>query len=180
VGRFYPFRLQHYWGYSRAMTRTRGTLSARNFGLAWFFFSVVFALHIWDEAVHDFTGYYNSTVLTIYGHFSWFPRIDLGYRTWLTTHVLANLFLFSLTPFAFRNARWLRPLAYAATCFGLAIGIGHVLVTIRGYTVPSVVFEGVSPGFYTSPLLLMSTAYLFWSLRKGLTRVPGGSPSPSP
>jgi hypothetical protein len=47
-------------------------LSQRGFGLAWLLLCVVFALHIWDEAAHDFVGYFNATVLTLYGHFSWF------------------------------------------------------------------------------------------------------------
>lgn len=155
------------------MKRIRRILSARNFGLAWFLFSIAFALHIWEAAVHDFTDYYNATVLTLYGHFSWFPRIAVGFRAWLTTLVLANLLLFALTPLAFRGVPWLRPLGYALTGLALASGIGHVLVTIRGRTVPSVIFEGISPGFYTSLLLLLSATYLFWSLRKGLA--PEGS-----
>ena len=150
------------------MKRTQRTRSKKNFGQAWLFLSIVLALHTWDEAVHDFTGYYNSTVLTLYGHFSWFPRIDVGFRTWLATLVLVNLVLLALTPLAFRNVPWLRPLAYVVAGFSLASGIGHMLVTIRGQTVPSVKIEGLSPGFYTSPLLLFSATYLFWSLRKGL------------
>lgn len=149
------------------MRRTPRTLGTRNFGLAWLFFSIAFALHTWDEAIHDFIGYYDATALTLYAHFSWFPRIDVGFHTWLATLVLVNLVLLALTPLAFRNVPWLRPLAYAVAGFGLASGIGHVLVTIRGRTVPSVEFEGVSPGFYTSPLLLLSATYLFLSLRKG-------------
>lgn len=150
------------------MKRTRRTFRTRNFGLAWLLFSIAFALHSWDEAAHDFTGYYNATVLTLYGHFSWFPRVDVGFRAWLTSIVFANLLLFALNPLAFQGKPWLRPLAYALTGLGLASGIGHVIITIRGRTVPSVIFEGVSPGFYTSPLLLLSATYLFWTLRKRL------------
>jgi len=149
------------------MRRTLRTLPTGNFGLAWLFFALALALHTWDEAVHDFISYYNSTVLALYSHFSWFPRIDAGFRTWLGTLVLANLVLFALAPLAFRDVTWLRPVAYAIAVFGLANGIGHALVTIRGQTVPSVRIVGVSPGFYTSPLVLLSATFLFFSLRKG-------------
>jgi hypothetical protein len=151
------------------MKRTQRTFSARDFGLAWFLFSIAFALHIWEEVAHDFIGYYNATVLTLYSHFSWFPRIDVGFRPWLTTLILANLLLFTLTPLAFRGVPWLRPLGYALTGLGLATGAGHLLVTIRGRTVNSAIFERVSPGFYTALLMLLSAIYLFWSLRIGLT-----------
>jgi Protein of unknown function with HXXEE motif len=149
-------------------------MNPRNFGLAWFIFSVAFALHIWEEAAHDFIGYYNAKVLTLYSRVSWFPRIDVGFRAWLTAFVLANLLLFALTPLALRGVRWLRPLGYALTGFGLANGIGHVFYTIRGQAVSSARFDGVSPGFYTSLLLLLSATYLFWSLRKGLAPVTRG------
>jgi hypothetical protein len=149
------------------MKGTQRTLSAKNLGPAWFLFSIAFALHIWEEAVYDFIGYYNAAVLTLYGHFSWFPRIDVGFRPWLTTLVLINVLLFTLTPLAFRGVPWLRPVGYALTVLGLATGVGHLLLTIRGRVVPSVIFEGVSPGFYSALLILLSSIYLFWSLRIG-------------
>lgn len=151
---------------SQYIRRTGRTFGTKHFGLAWLFFAMVFALHTWDQAAHDFVGYYNATVLALYGHFSWFPRIDIGLGTWLATLILINLGLLALTPLAFRDVAWLRPLAYGAAVLGLISGIGHVLVSIRGQTVPSVGLEGVSPGFYTSPLILVSATYLLSSLRR--------------
>jgi hypothetical protein len=152
------------------MMRIRRTLSARYFGLTWVSFSISFALHIWEEAEHDFIGYYNATVLTLYSDHTWFPRIDVRFRAWLTTLLLVNLFLFSLTPLAFRGVPLLRPLGYALAGLGLANGTRHVLATIRGRTVSSAIFDGVSAGFYTSLLLLLSAIYPFWSLRKDSPR----------
>jgi hypothetical protein len=149
--------------YSPAMERPGRTFGIGNIGLAWLLFSIAFAVHTCDEAVHDFSGYYNSTVLALYGHFSWFPRIDLTFHAWLTTLVVANLLVLALTPYAFRGVAWLRPLAYILAVIGMASSVGHILATIRGKTVPSVLFESVSPGFYTSPFVLLSSAYLLWS-----------------
>jgi hypothetical protein len=137
-----------------------------NFGLAWLLLCVAFSLHTWDEWAHDFLGYFNATVLTLYGHFSWFPRMDMEFRTWMTLLVLANLLCLGFTPFAFCNAWWLRPIGYLFAGIQFVNGLGHVAVTIRGGTVGSVRFEGVAPGFYTAPLLLVSSVFLFWSLRK--------------
>jgi hypothetical protein len=138
----------------------------RGFGLAWLLLCVAFALHVWDEAVHDFLSYYNATVLTLYGHFSWLPRMDMTYREWLFRLIVAVVVCTALTPFAFRNACWLRPLAYLFALVHFLNGMGHTIAEIRGRTVGSVHFEGIAPGFYTAPLLLAASAYLFWRLRQ--------------
>jgi len=142
------------------------TPTASSFGNPWLLLCLAFAMHVWDEAAHDFLRYYNSTVLALYGHFSWFPRMDMQFRTWLTALLVANLVLLGLTPWAYRNARWLRPLAYVFAGIQLLNGTGHILAAIRGRTVPSVQFEGPAPGVYTAPLLAALAAYLFRALRK--------------
>jgi hypothetical protein len=148
------------------------TPSARSFGTPWLLLCLAFVMHVWDEAAHDFLSYYNSTVLALYGHFSWFPRMDMHVRTWLAALLVANLVLLVLTPWAYRNASWLRPLAYVFAGIQLLNGTGHVLAAIRGRTVPSVQFEGPAPGVYTAPLLVALAAYLFWALRKSRGRLP--------
>ncbi len=91
--------------------------------------------------------------------------MDMTFREWLTGLLVAIMVCLALTPFAFRNSHWLRPFAYVFAGIQFANGIGHILTTILGGTVPSVRFEGVGPGFSTAPLLLLSSAYLFWRLR---------------
>ena len=150
--------------------------AAGSYGTAWLLLCLAFALHVWDEAAHDFLSYYNATVLALYGHFSWFPRMDMHFRTWLAALLVANLLLLALTPWAYRNARWLRPLAYVFAGIQLLNGMGHIVAAIRGRTVPSVHFEGPAPGVYTAPLLVVLAAYLIWSLRKttgGVRRISG-------
>jgi hypothetical protein len=149
-----------------AMTENDTSFYRRGFGLPWLLLCVAFVLHIWDEAAHDFLSYYNATALTLYGHFSWLPRMDMTFREWLTGVVSAVVICAVLTPFAFRNARWLRPLAYLFAFIQLMNGLGHIAAQILGGTVPSVRFDGISPGFYTAPLLLAASGYLFWRLRK--------------
>jgi len=105
-------------------------------------------------------------VLALYGHFSGFPRLDMEWRTWLGVLVLGNLGFLALTPWAFRNVRWLRPIGYLFVALALLECLGQILLTVRGHTTGSVQFEGVSPGFYTAPLLLVIAAYLFWNLRR--------------
>jgi hypothetical protein len=123
-------------------------------------------LALWDEAAHDFLSYYNSTVPALYGHFSWFPRMDMEFRTWIAAMLIANPVLLALTPWAYRNAGWLRPLASVFAGIQLLNGAGPILATIRGRTVPSVHFEGPAPGMYTAPLLVALAVYPIWGLRK--------------
>ena len=53
-----------------------------NYGLAWFLLAVAFALHVWDEAAHNFLTYYYATALALSGRFPWM-RMDMSYKTWL-------------------------------------------------------------------------------------------------
>ncbi|HXM93440.1 MAG TPA: hypothetical protein VOA64_04175 [Candidatus Dormibacteraeota bacterium] len=87
------------------------------------------------------------------------------YHEWLIGLIFANLVLLLLTPFAFRNTRWLRPVAYAFAFIMLMNAFGHTLATLLGQTVSSVHFPRPAPGFYSSPLLLAGAIYLFVCLR---------------
>jgi len=137
-----------------------GVRQAETWGFAWLLLCLSFAANILDDAVNDFLGYYNPTVLTLYGHFSWFPRIDLTFKPWLTGVVVADALLLFLTPWAYRNSRLLKPVAYAFSITMLVDGCGSILATVLGRTVGSVHFTGVAPGTYSSPLLLAASAYL--------------------
>jgi hypothetical protein len=139
---------------------------AMNFGMPCLLMCMAFGLHTWDEAAHHFLRYYNATVLALYGHFSWFPRMDMEFRNWLERLVVANLVLLALTPWAYQNARWLRPVAYVFAGIQLLNGTWHIVAAVLGHTVPPVQFEGPAPGVYTAPLLLILAMYLFQSLRK--------------
>src|SRR5467141_333570 len=103
-----------------------------NLGLAWLLLCLSFAANILDNGLNDFIGYYNATVLTLYGSFSWFPRIDLSFREWLIALVALNSVLMLLTPVAYRNSRFVRSIAYAFASAMLLDGLGHVLLTLRG------------------------------------------------
>jgi hypothetical protein len=147
-------------------SRNRG-----NFGFAWLLLGLSSAANILDDALNDFLGYYNATVLTLYGHFSWFPRIDLNFREWLIGVIAADAVLLLLTPFTFRNSRFVRLIAYIFSIIMLLIGAGSILASMLGQTVPSVHFSGGAPGVYTSPLLLAASVLLLWELRSSAKQI---------
>lgn len=87
------------------------------------------------------------------------------YGEWLAGLIVANLVLLTLAPFAFRGARWLRPIAYAFAAVMLLNGVGQTLGTIFGRTVSLIHFARPMPGFYSSPTLLAASIYMLFRLR---------------
>jgi hypothetical protein len=147
------------------MTLERESGGRSNFGLAWFLLCLAFCAHVADEALTGFLGVYNPTVLAVRARLSWFPMPTFEFRDWLAGLIIANIVLLLLTPFAFRNARWLRPLAYVFAGVHLLNGMGHTLATIFGRTVSTIHFARPAPGFYSSPLLFAGSIYLLIRLR---------------
>jgi hypothetical protein len=137
----------------------------RNFGRAWLFLCVAFCAHVADEALTGFLPLYNATVLAMRSEYKWYPMPTFEYREWLFGLIVANVIVLLLTPYAFRNARWLRPLAYLFAGVHLLNGMGHTLATIFGRTASSVPVPRPAPGFYSSPLLLAASIYLLFCLK---------------
>jgi len=138
---------------------------ANNFGLAWLLLCLSFCAHVADEAFTGFLNVYNPTVIAMRARLAWFPMPTFEFHQWLVGLVVANLILLALTPFAYRNARGLRPLAYFFAGVMLLNGMGHTVFTVLGRTVASVQFPRPAPGFYSSPFLLITSIYLFARLR---------------
>ena len=147
------------------MNAGSGSGSEENFGKAWVFLCLAFCAHLADEALTGFLPIYNATVLAMRSQYKWFPMPTFEFREWLAGLITANIVLLLLTPFAFRNAWWLRPLAYFYAIVHLLNGTGHALGTIFGQTVSTVHFARPAPGFYSSPLLFAGSIYLLVRLR---------------
>ena len=147
------------------MNSGRDSNVRRNFGIAWFLLCLAFVAHVADEALTGFLHIYNPTVLAVRAQAPWFPMPTFEYREWLIGLLVGNLVCLLLTPFAFRNAPWLRPFAYFFAGVMLLNGIGHTVATILGRTVSSIHFARPAPGFYSSPLLLAGSIFLFLRLR---------------
>jgi len=138
----------------------------RKLGIAWVALCLSLVLHVVDEASTGFLSVYNPTVTALRERFPWFPMREFQCGDWLTGLVVANLILLALTPFAFRGAQWLRPLAYVFAIVMVLNGMGHTLGTIFGRTVASVHFARPMPGFYSSPVLLAASIYMLFRLRR--------------
>jgi len=141
-------------------------MSTSRLGVAWIGMWLALALHVTDEALTGFLLVYNPTVLALRGRFGFWPMPTFTFKAWLGGLILGILILAGLTPFAFQNVRWIRPIFYfVAVVAGLFNAMGHTLATIFGQTVTSVRFPRPAPGFYSSPLLLAAAIYALVGLR---------------
>jgi hypothetical protein len=122
--------------------------------MAWIALCVALGLHVLDEASTHFLSVYNPTVVAIRRKLGFWPMPTFEFRDWLVGLIIGILVLSALSPFAFRNTRWMRPIFYfVAIVAGLLNALGHTTATIFGHTVSSVRFAPPAPGFYSSPLL---------------------------
>jgi hypothetical protein len=136
-------------------------------GIAWVLLWVALALHVTDEALTGFLSVYNPTVLAMRARVGFWPMPTFDFREWLTGLILGIVVLAALSPFAFRNARWIRPIFYfCVVVTGLLNALGHVIATILGQTVGTVRFARPAPGFYSSPVLLAVSIYALLQLRR--------------
>ncbi len=133
--------------------------------MAWFLLCLAFVAHVADEALTGFLPVYNATVLAMRSEYKWYPMPTFGYREWLSGLIAVNILLLLFTQLAYRNARWLRPLAYFYAGIMFLNGMGHTLATIFGRTASTVPIPRPAPGFYSSPLLLAGSIYLLIRLR---------------
>lgn len=131
-----------------------------DFGWPWLVLTFGFACHVLDEATTGFLAVYNPTVLAMRARWGWFPMPTFTFRVWLVALLIGVTICFAVTPFAFRGARWMRPLAWLAVVIQFSNAMGHTIGTILGHTVATVTFPRPAPGFYSSPLLFIGSVWL--------------------
>jgi len=134
--------------------------SRRRFGLAWLALVGALAVHVVDEATHDFLSVYNPTVASIRERFPWLPLPTFQFDVWLGGLILAVLLLAGLSSQAFAGKRWMRPLARVFGVLMFLNGMGHFAGSIR--------MGQMMPGVYSSPLLLGASIWLLLSTRSHL------------
>lgn len=126
------------------------------FGLAWLAATLALALHVADEATHDFLAWYNPSALRIrrwLGRFPFPPTFT--FVPWLLGLLAAVLVLGALTPAAYRGAAWLRPVAYVLAAEHVGNGLVHL--------VSSVLVGRRVPGVLSAPALVLTGGWLAYA-----------------
>jgi len=136
-------------------------------GVAWIMMWMALAIHVTDEALTGFLSVYNPTVLALRAKLGFWPMPTFEFREWLISLSVGIIILAMLSPLAFRNARWIRPIFFfVAIVAGLLNASGHTIATVLGHTVDTVRFARPAPGFYSSPLLMIVSIYSLLQLRR--------------
>ncbi len=126
---------------------------AAGLGPAWLAATIALALHVADEATHDFLAWYNPRALrmrTALGGLPFPPSFT--FLPWLTGLIAAVLLLAALTPVAFRGTPWIRTAAFALAAIHVGNGLLHLLGSLQA--------RRVVPGALSAPVLLLAGGWL--------------------
>ncbi|HTX42372.1 MAG TPA: hypothetical protein VMD25_11125 [Acidobacteriaceae bacterium] len=126
-----------------------------NFGLAWIAFALAMALHVADEAKHDFLAVYNPNARAIRQRLH-LPVPIFTFRAFLTSLITGICLLLLLSPLAFRGTHWMRVVALP---LAILVGIGNALLHFGA----SLLYRRRMAGVLSSPILLAAGTWLLWS-----------------
>lgn len=136
----------------------------RRFGYAWLGFAAALALHVADEATHDFLATYNPPARAIRARLPLLPLPTFTFGVWLSLLIAGITLLFALSPFAFRGVRWLR---FAALPLAMVVGVLNAF----GHMGSSIYLQRWMPGVFSSPLLLAAALFLMANARQAAPSV---------
>jgi hypothetical protein len=128
----------------------------QRFGIYWLGFGYTLALHVLDEAGHDFLSFYNPTVLLLRRLLPHLPMPVFTFRQWIGSLMCALAVWLALAPLAFYGLKWMRRLAIPVA---ILLGIGNAL----GHIASSIYMHRFMPGIYSAPLILLSGTILLRS-----------------
>jgi len=130
----------------------------RRHGIAWLALTAALAVHVADEAAHDFLALYNPNAAAIRAALPFLPLPTFTLASWLASLAVAVVALAALSVAAFRGARWAVPASTAYAGLMAANGLLH--------TVGSLMLGRLLPGVYSSPLLVAAALCLFVAARR--------------
>ena len=110
------------------------------------------ALHVADEAIHDFLPFYNELVSQMQDSLGFSPIPTFSYTAWLGGLIAFIVICFALTPIVRRGGRFIR---WFTIVLGI-IMIGNAL----GHMIGSIYFGRLTPGFWSSPVLLPAAVFV--------------------
>lgn len=99
------------------------------FGFAWVAFALAVALHVADEAAHDFLSVYNPAVRAIRQTLPFLPLPTFSFAAWIGGLIAGIVLLLLLSPLAFDGDSHLRLIAWP---LAVIIGIGNGLLHLAG------------------------------------------------
>jgi hypothetical protein len=119
---------------------------------AWLLVVGALAVHVVDEALTDFLGFYNPLVLSIRSRIGWFPMPTFTFGTWLAGLFVVVMILAALGPAVRRGGAAIRGASWVLGSIMLLNGVAHLA--------GSAYFQRWLPGATSAPLLIASSVFL--------------------
>ena len=130
---------------------TRRLFENRN-ALAWVLMISAVALHVLDEASTGFLPFYNNLAQSLRAILGLSFPPTFSFEMWLGGLIAAIIIAFALTPLVSRGGRFIRILTTVLGILMVLNALGHML--------GSVFLGRLMPGFWSSPFLLATAAYV--------------------
>jgi hypothetical protein len=111
-----------------------------------------FILHVTDEALNDFLGFYNPLVKSLKEDFTFIPFPTFSFRLWISGLALLSLLLTISTIFIISRNKVYINIIKAFSVLMILNGLGHIAGSIW--------FASILPGLLSSPLLMGFSIYL--------------------
>ena len=100
------------------------------FGVAWVGFALIVAVHVADEAAHDFLSVYNPTVRAVRARLPFLLIPTFSFPVWIGGLAAGIVLLLALSPLAFAGDPRLRLIAWPlAILVGMGNGLGHLIAS---------------------------------------------------
>src|SRR5215469_10439242 len=142
--------------------------SNHRFGICWLVFGYTLALHVLDEAGHDFLSVYTPNALALRQALPFLAVPIFTFRSWVASLLCGLTIWLALAPLAFHGKRWQRWLAVPVSVLaGIANALGHILSSIS--------LSRFMPGVYSAPLILLSGIMLLRSALNKEREITAGS-----
>jgi hypothetical protein len=116
------------------------------------------AIHVLDEALHDFLSLYNPIAANIKAAYPFIPIPTFTFSIWLTGLILAITALFGLSVLVFKGKRIMISLSYWFGVLMFTNGTAHII--------GSFYIQKLIPGVHSAPLLLVFSIYLIVQAKK--------------
>jgi hypothetical protein len=124
-----------------------------SFGWAWLAATIALALHVADEATHDFLAWYNPRALRIRQVLGGLPfPPTFTFWPWVIGLMVAVLVLAAMAPSAFAREHRLKSFAYFLSVVHIANGLLHLGASAAA--------RRTVPGVLSAPLLLLTGIWL--------------------
>jgi len=126
---------------------------ATSLGCAWLAATIALALHVADEATHDFLAWYNPRAERIRRALGGLPfPPTFTFWPWLLGLLAAILLLGAVTPAAYLGKAWVPPAAFVLAAIHIGNGLLHLGASLFA--------RRPVPGALSAPLLVATGAWL--------------------